>query len=317
MPPPRSGSPRLVAIRGEVLVKRAPGDNFEPATVPLGLGRRDEVETRDGAAQILLSSGMFIDLSERTLTALIGGSSDIDAYLAHGTLTSHPAKGGEVHSVQIACSAGRVTLRGKSTRIRLDGDSAAVMVYDGGANVWGRGAVTITGGQMTLLRKGAAPTPPRALAAAPAWKPGPAEAITLPTDGELHWQALPSAARYRLELTFEDEPLPLGIETDVPRAELRGLRPGSYIAQLFAIEASGALGEGSEPRRLVLAEVPTAAQTAQAALPGPGGAAHDRGRGRARPRLAPAPRPAAPPAHDDGPDISRPPFLIHGPGQSK
>lgn len=262
---PRKGGPaaQLLTLRGEVRLKRYPQDSFEPAPGPVTLARRDEIETRAGGAEIEIENGMVVELGEGTIIAVIGRDSGTDLFFLRGTLRARPGarlKAGEIHSVQIITPAGRMTLRGRDVRLRSEGTQTTVQVFDGLANVWGRGGVVLRSGQMSLVEKGQPPSAPRPLqGGAPAWASEAALHLggELPPVVVLRWQPVPGAARYRLELTRSDEPghPPVVLETEATRAELRDLRVGAYQARVAAQDEKGAYGEAGEARRVIVAGV--------------------------------------------------------------
>jgi hypothetical protein len=249
---------QVLSLRGEVGVKRdtATDDTFDAISAPLTLSRRDEVQTRAGAAVVQLPSGMVLELADDTLVSLIGGNG-VDAFLARGSVRITPGPGSEVHPVQVVTPAGRVTVRTWDARIRVEDKTAYVMVYEGSANLWGKGAVVVRSGQTAQMVKGGVPGKPHALLEAPRWTGG--DALFLHGDKPpyvvLRWQAVTGAARYLIELTPADGHPPLHLFADGGKtsAESRDLPLGSFTARAYAVDAAFVPGVASEPRRIVVA----------------------------------------------------------------
>lgn len=260
---------RLVQVKGEVRFRHGVQRDtpFEPATAPLLLSRRDEIETGAGSAEVLTERGMLIELGPGTLVAIIGAESGVDLYLARGALRLRgaPRKGAAPStqpSTQIVAAAGRLTARGQDVRVRVEGDRAVVAVHDGQAGLWGKGAVILRGGQTAALVKGAAPTPAQPLEAAaaqaPIWSSGDVLSLhgARPAKGALRWQPVEGAAGYRVELSRTDAaappPAPIVIETAAPEVELPALPVGAYAARVSARLEGGRLSPPGEARRVVV-----------------------------------------------------------------
>jgi hypothetical protein len=268
---------QLIQIQGEVRLRHAVQKEapFEPASAPLLLQRRDEIETGAGSAEVVTERGMRIELAPGTLVAVIGAESGVDMYLARGALRlrgAPPRPGqGPAPSAQIVTAAGRLTARGQDVRVRIEGDRALVAVHEGQAGLWGKGAVILRSGQTAALVKGAAPTPPQPLqaesaaaAAAPASAPAPSwisgDALYLhgarPAKVTLRWQPVPGAVGYHVELSRTDvqaRPPPIiAVDTAATEVELPAVPVGAYAARVAARMAGGQLGPAGEARRVVV-----------------------------------------------------------------
>jgi hypothetical protein len=242
----------LISVQGEVRLKRA-GGAMAPAAAPAPLSRRDEIETGAGTAEVGLPSGMVLRLGAHTLVAIIlSPDTGVDAYFARGEIATRPGADGQLHGVHVVCGAGRMTLRGV-TRVHGDATAATIEVLEGGAHVWGRGAVTLKAGHTTQLRKGSPPTRPAPIPTGPS---GIAQDILhlrgdLPLPLALRWEG--PVRRYQVELTRTDEPGPATvIETDGPSAEIRDLPVGLYAARVLPERGGG----DAPARRVIVVRIP-------------------------------------------------------------
>lgn len=252
---------RLTAARGEVVRRRGPQE--EPATVPLALGRNDEIVVRSGAAELSLDSGMQLLVAENSAVSVLGVAS---VALLRGEIQLVPKPGKEPRPIYVQGPPGSFPLKVRDAIVRLDGEALVVMVYDGIARPgsptisWGP---AVNSGQGARWLKGGPPPPAKSLLAAPAWSaagelflqgPAPIEHIT-------RWQSVNGAQRYRMEVLRSDGDSPPIVvssgEVAAPRTsrELRGLEPGSYLLRVSAIDDLGAIGVPSVPRRLLVAQV--------------------------------------------------------------
>lgn len=162
---PAAGA-RLRAQSGDVLLRRAASDKTGPAPAQTPLARRDEIETRAGSAMIELGSGMVLDLGPDTLVAVIGGAGVVDCFLLRGTASVRAPFG--LAPLQIATPSGRIDLRSRDARVRIDKDLTRIEIVEGSAEFVGRGQRTqIPAGQVLEVREGAPAGVPQPLPAPP------------------------------------------------------------------------------------------------------------------------------------------------------
>ncbi|MCS6914676.1 MAG: FecR domain-containing protein [Myxococcales bacterium] len=258
---PGAAGARLLAVQGEVRIKRYPTDSTVPAAAPLPLSWRDEVETLGGRAEVELENGMVTEMGENTLVAIIGRDRGLDLYLARGSLHVRPGPSGQVHSVHVASGAGRMSLRGRDVQVRADATTATIHVIDGTATIWGPGGMVVRSGQVVGLARGAAPQvlPAPSSPRPPAWVTGDGLYLGGEQGGTvvLRWQAVPGAVRYLVELVRTDEQgaPPQVVESEALQVELSAVRPGTYEARVSSVDGQGQRSAASEPRRVVVAGI--------------------------------------------------------------
>lgn len=303
---------RLSDFRGEVRVKRAAPDDkdFQPVGAAGPLGRRDEIETRAGVAEIILDPGRVVELAPGSLMAIIANPSGADAFLARGSLRVRAGDGqAQPRPLQLATGAGRLTLRSRDARVRVSGDAPAVTLavslYDGSATLAGRTpgaqAVALRAGQAGQVSAAGAAAPPQPLLPEPAW--AVPDGLYLRGDAPplvvLRWQAVPGAARYRVEISRTDGHPHESLEVDGTSVEVRDLPLGSYLGRVAALSSDNVQGALNAPRRILVAGMaglgPTGVAVLQGTLPRvqppPGLSAELRADGEAVPDLGLGPGP--------------------------
>lgn len=266
-----AGILRVGTVRGEVLQNKGPRGPGAPMPVDTNtvLAVRDEISTKAGASvELITAAGPILKLGEGSLLALLGPAA---MYLARGELQivnpSAGQPGQPLPGLVIATPCGRTPFKVRDARLKVDGTSAVISVYDGTAflNGYPPAGVPILAGQTTRCTKGEPLAPPHPLIAAPVWTGG-SELVLVgdggsPTEVTLRWQPVPGAQRYRVELfraENEAEPTPV-TTTDAlpgrPQVEFRELEVGSYLARVSAFDENGAISQEGQPHRFLLSRI--------------------------------------------------------------
>lgn len=264
--PGSGGILRILAQHGEVHINKGGRESAPEPLLPTAvLSQRDELSTGQGAIELASPAGIDLRLGSDSLLVLLGSNA---VYLARGELTvsTHPGPGKSPPGLAVATPCGRVPLKVRKGRVRVDGNAAIVSVYDGFAFLGGYppAGITVTPGHSNRCTKGEPFPAARPLLPAPLWA-GDDELFLVgdggsPTEVTLKWQLVAAAMRYRMDLfRIEGEAeVPVSsseVPATRPQIDLRELEVGSYVARLYAIDENGALGEESLPHRFLLMRI--------------------------------------------------------------
>lgn len=246
---------------------RPPGGGWGPAYSGQGLGRNSNVNTRDeGRAAIQFVDRSRIYLAEHTLVVIFGTASQTAvsktvppvAEVKSGELQAGltALRGGRSAEIAVA-GGGRVSATSRDTVVRKKNARTTVSVFDGSAKVSSAGkAVDVPTNFGTAMVERKAPEPPRPLPPAPLWDAGGSPLVTL-ADGDegvlrARWNAVPEAARYRLEVATVPDFATVVLREEVP-ADVLAFRaekipPGDYWLRVRAIDTEDFLGLAATAR---------------------------------------------------------------------
>ncbi len=257
---------RITSVNPETQA-RPPGGGWGPAYSGQGLERNSNVNTRDeGRAAIQFVDRSRIYLAEHTLVVIFGTASQTAvsktvppvAEVKSGELQAGltALRGGRSAEVAVA-GGGRVSATSRDTVIRKKQERATVSVFDGTAKVSSAGAaVDVPTNFGTAVVEQKAPEPPRPLPPAPVWDAGGSPLVTL-ADGDegvlrARWNAVPKAARYRLEVAtvadFSTVVLREEVPADVLAFRAEKIPPGDYWLRVRAIDTEDFLGLAATSR---------------------------------------------------------------------
>lgn len=274
MPRTRGVDATVTDARGSVR-RQAPSEpSWAGARVGDSLTSGARVSTGErSSAELTFRSSSVAAIRAETLVIVHGTSVErvreegTRAVLREGSILSRLSGLSGGAPLAIETPSAEVTLAEGETAVHVNRDGATgVSAVQGSATrvrgVSGGEAVTVPAGHGTHVRRGARPTPPRPLPAAPTWLSTERAFLGLaPTARSLGggtvtgaWAPVEAAVRYRVEIARRDDGRDLVFAADVPREvtrfEAHGLPPGRYFVRIGTLDAE--LLEGRAPEPVVL-----------------------------------------------------------------
>lgn len=254
----------VVAVIGDATAKLPEGTQPVPVKAGMSFGYGTSLATgNDTSLTLEFADGSRVLVqanSELALDRLSAygdtGMVDTRLRLQRGRVNSdvHPLTGSAAR-FNISTPGTISSVRGTHFRVIADPDakSARTEVTGGKVDVGGQQRhVLVKSGNGVATAEGAAPGKPQALPPAPALQCPTASVNQFPY--ELHWSALPGAARYRLQVAPNDkfEALLLDRVVTGASATLPDLPDGSYAVRVRGIDADGLEGlDGACPKVVI------------------------------------------------------------------
>lgn len=237
-PPPDA---KITWVRGEAsTLSPAPAPAKPDATLRHG----DRVRTEDRAAvQVTFVDGSRVELGEKTLVLFGLGSMTLanGSVLEDATGARPPAIGTESARVVVSPGSARVSIDDKKV--------TRVAVYDGARTTIAaqKKDVVVPAGSGSKAEPGKAPTPPKPLPGAPAWKSPPpsvafTSAATAAVKGSYQRGTTGDApAQYHVQVARDATFLQIVTDVTVPDSTTEvfasSLAPGDYHVRVSAIDA--------------------------------------------------------------------------------
>ncbi|MCB1053743.1 MAG: FecR domain-containing protein [Acidobacteria bacterium] len=259
MPDPQA---EIVEVKRKVERQRPP-EPWEKATIGDALKQRDGLKTHERAySELLFEDGtrlkineqslVYLQLSERNALGVRRESIEIksgQADLASIQKTNRNSQieiiMGEVESKPEVDGTGQLLSRARVGA----GGQAEVMVFAGKSSVSSAGSqVEVPRGMGTVVEQGAPPAPPERLLPAPKLEVPAKNAQFTYSNPAFSWQAVPGAARYRVEV-FRDpaarEPVQIAGEVPTSAWDSGSLVPGPLYWRVIAQSETGLDGYAS------------------------------------------------------------------------
>lgn len=286
---PAGPDARLTRMRNKVEVL-APEPREAKPNDPLYRGNR--VGTKESSsADVTFRDESRVMLGENTLVVILGDvnasskrvaqGGEMETTLVTGSLRSRLSElaGKSPAKPRVATDSGSVELKSGEAQVTVDEKKTTrVAVYKGASALTAqKKSVEVADGFGSKADVGSAPTPPKPLPLAPEWPAASTLAmITTPaTDLSFDFRDLPPAsspvpapapAEWHVQVARDPDFTDLVVDARVPLAvrkiDVRGATPGTYFAQVSAIDADRFEGKWSTLRRA------TVASLAMAPLPG-------------------------------------------------
>jgi hypothetical protein len=269
MPPPTPDA-RLTAMHNQVKVQ------MKPATPNEALFRGNRVVTGDDStAEMTFRDQTELSMGAKTLVIVLGSTRSAaktsDAALITGALRARLGEltGKPPAPLQVTTPAARVALGPGEAKVHVDAAQATrLAVYHGRSSITAVAkTVDVPEGFGSVAERGQAPTPPRALPAAPAWKK-PFPALTLATGDAVDVSAEyakgsggPDAAKWHVQLARDERFLDPVVDAVVPASVVelaaKKLGDGTYFARASAIDAQDFEGPFTAVSKIAVARAKT------------------------------------------------------------
>ena len=258
----------LSSSRGAVRVRKPEVESWTAAERGMDLFRawRVSSQTRSSAEITFAQDRSRLAMRENTIVIIFG------ATVARAKVMRSEAvlETGGLESRLDAATKRTVVVRTPSSESQVGAGHALVTVDPVGTSIvanHGGAAIAVRGVDKARVARGAPvsvatgmgskvvverpPQPPRKLPAAPAWIAGPRRFVDPAGRGAtiaIRWDAVPVAARYRVELVASDgtELTAFEVPATTTALEAHGVPPGDYLARVSTID-----GEGFESLRSV------------------------------------------------------------------
>ncbi len=248
----------VTGVERRVEARPRPADQDQAARRGLGLYRGGRVATQtSAAAELTFRDTSVVQLREETLVIIFGSTTSttrragMEATLETGALRTRlgELRGGDANSantLRVTTTSGTANLAGGSTVVSVDeGGTSRVSNHSSRASLQGRTgrAVALPENTGSMVSRGARPTPPRPLPAAPTWAPGATRFLgVMGRGGSISgaWPAVPGASRYHVEISRNADGRDVAFATEVPasitRFEAHRLPPGHYYITVSTLD---------------------------------------------------------------------------------
>ncbi len=276
----RAADATVTGVERRVEARPRPADErWIAAERGLGLFRGGRVATQArSAAELTFRDTSIVELRERTLVIIFGASATttrtagMEATLETGALRTplgalrgdraEPRSG---NALRVVTDAATATLRGGSAVVGVDeGGTSRVSNHSGEAAVRGRAGgpwVTLPPDTGSIVRRGARPTPPRPLPAAPSWLEGPRTFAGVAGEGgsvAASFAPVAGARGYRVELARRSDGGDVAFAVEVPASvtsfEAHRLPAGTYYASVATFDGELLEGRPTSPLALRVEE---------------------------------------------------------------
>lgn len=247
---------RIVSISGTVTVDGKPVRENDVVrqyqNIQLAPGAFCVLQTHNNATvKLYNSASVYINSIGRSL---ISSTYDNELNVTKGEVTyQKPSTEQQESFPRIAIpDADRMDVSSNKFRVGVKDDGSLVSVYDGKIKLTSAGTpVTVGKNQGSSVKKGQAPSPPRALPKAPEWILPNKDNVVISTNAiPLEWRGYQGIDLYNLEVFTQAKPqIPLqsedvGADSEEVKHKLRGVDNGVFYCQVTSIDH---LGFASEP----------------------------------------------------------------------
>lgn len=266
-------------------------EDWQAARRGLGLYRGGRVATQtSAAAELTFRDTSVVQLREETLVIIFGNTTTttrragMEATLETGALRTRlgELRGSDANAantLRVTTSSGTANLAGGSTVVSVDeGGTSRLSNHSSRASLQGLTgrAVALPENTGSMVRRGARPTPPRPLPAAPTWAPGATRFLgVMGRGGSISgaWPAVPGASRYHVEISRNPDGRDIAFATEVPasitRFEAHRLPPGHYYITVSTLDGDQFESRPSTTLDVEITEARLLAPGADPASPAP------------------------------------------------
>lgn len=259
----------LRSLRGRVEVLPAGTEAWTSGAIGQDLFRTWRVGTRARAtAKVEFIDLTTIDMREDTVVMIFGSTSGtastLRSQLDRGVLRTRLAALDK--KIVVDTPAGKAELGTGSALIDVDAAKETRLANHGGKPARlsnARGKVDLPAGYGSRVVVDKPPAPPIKLLPAPRWDS--AGELALAWEGDPitlrgHWNAVPGAVKYRVEIARSTSPLEVETLVEVPanvtRLEATGLPAANYLVSVASVDRDGLEGAPSTPLLIQAGEVP-------------------------------------------------------------